>query len=389
MRILWLTENYPPRRGGMAQACDRIVGNLRQSDLTVDIVFFSSGSAQTRTIQQQNGSLTFFAVESNPAHDLNCLWNYLNRAGSNLSYDCIAAFGGFYPLLALPVFKAWLGAKSVTLLRGNDFDISIFMPQRRSMLENALHASDCVCVLSHDQQEKIGKLFPDVFTAYIANGIDTESWLPDDSELKAARDWKAAEVPADRLLVGLIGQLKSKKGGIFFLESVLQANLNDRLHFLLVGDIEPQMQEWLAEKNEILSLTVIPFLDRFELLTRYPACDFIALPSHYDGMPNVLLEAGLLGIPAIAARAGGITDVIPTELANLTFHPGDSRDCARALWEAAQLSPEQRKNAGRLLSSRIKKEFSAASETQNYLKLFKKIIKSNPTNPGKRGKKCL
>lgn len=371
----------------MAQACDRIVNNLRRSGAVVDIVFFSAGSSQTRTIQQQNGNLTFFAVEDNPAHDLNCLWNYLNRDGNDLRYDLIAAFGGFYPLLALPVYKAWLGTRAITLLRGNDFDISIFLPQRRSMLEQALNSSDNVCVLSRDQQNKIAKLFPEVSTTYIPNGIDAESWQPDKSELKIAKKWRADEVPADRLLIGMIGQLKSKKGGIFFLESVLKANLHERFHFLLVGDIEAQMQEWLAEKQDLLSITTVPFLDRFELLTRYPACDYLAMPSHYDGMPNVLLEAGLLGIPSIAARAGGITDVLPEELAGLTFHPGDERDCARALWHAAQLTPEQRKESGRLISKRIKKVFNAEKETRSYLELFKKIIKSGKINQEKRGTK--
>jgi hypothetical protein len=29
LRALWLTETYPPSRGGMAQSCDRIVRALR------------------------------------------------------------------------------------------------------------------------------------------------------------------------------------------------------------------------------------------------------------------------------------------------------------------------------------------------------------------------
>ena len=32
-RPLWLTETYPPSRGGMAESCDRIVRSLRQLEL--------------------------------------------------------------------------------------------------------------------------------------------------------------------------------------------------------------------------------------------------------------------------------------------------------------------------------------------------------------------
>ncbi len=357
----------------MAQACDRIVSNLRNAGIQIDIVFFSAGAAQTRTVQQQNGSLTYFAVEDNPAHDLNCLWNYLNRPGSNFSCDCIVAFGGFYPVLALPVFKAWFKTQAATLLRGNDFDIGIFMPQRRAMLESCFKASDSICVLSKDQQNKISLLFPGADISYIPNGIDIEGWKPDNSELKLADKWRKANIPKGRTLIGLFGQLKSKKGGIFFLETILQANLGNILHFLIAGDIEPQMSEWLTANKESLSFTTIPFLDRFELLTRYPACDFVALPSFYDGMPNVLLEAGLLGIPAIAASAGGIPDVIPAELEQLTFHPGDRNSCIKAVWNAVNMTSAQKKAAGSLMIKTIKKKFTAAAETSSYIKLFKRI----------------
>ena len=38
-RVLWLTENYPPRRGGMAQACDRIVSSLRSNNINTETCF--------------------------------------------------------------------------------------------------------------------------------------------------------------------------------------------------------------------------------------------------------------------------------------------------------------------------------------------------------------
>ncbi|MDD3147641.1 MAG: glycogen synthase, partial [Candidatus Riflebacteria bacterium] len=55
MHLLWLTENYPPRRGGMAQACDRIVHNLRRAGLSVDVAFFSCAASELRQTERQNG----------------------------------------------------------------------------------------------------------------------------------------------------------------------------------------------------------------------------------------------------------------------------------------------------------------------------------------------
>ena len=42
LRALWLTETYPPSRGGMAQSCDRIVRGLRRRGVTVDVLHFTA-----------------------------------------------------------------------------------------------------------------------------------------------------------------------------------------------------------------------------------------------------------------------------------------------------------------------------------------------------------
>ena len=42
IHVLWLTENYFPSKGGMAQSSDRIVNSLRNELVEVDVLHFSS-----------------------------------------------------------------------------------------------------------------------------------------------------------------------------------------------------------------------------------------------------------------------------------------------------------------------------------------------------------
>ncbi len=373
MHILWLTENYPPRRGGMAQACDRIVSNLRRAGTSIDIVSLTAGGLHIKSVQQQNGRLLHAPVGDNPGHALNCLFNYLDDPASRQRYDCIVAFGGYLPVLALPVFKAWFGTNAVTMLRGNDFDLGVFLPQRRAMLADALKASDVTCVLSRDLQTKVTRLYPDARLQVINNGIDIENWHYDSCDYQAATEWCQQNANDNRLIIGIVGQLKEKKGVTFFLENVVRAGLQDRFRFLLIGDVEPQVQEWLDARSEELAIIQMPFLDRFELLRWYPVCDYVALPSHYDGMPNVLLEAGALGIPVIAARTGGINEVLVESQQALTFWPGNSENCREALWHAAGLKPEERNRTGEALKQHISENFNSACETSRYLKLFNSL----------------
>lgn len=378
MRVLWLTENYPPRRGGMAQACDRIVSNLRQSGVVIDVAFFTPSSLLFKNIQQHNGRLLVIPCTDSPGHALNCLYNHLTDPAGKVTHTHVVAFGGYMPILALPIFAAWLRASAITMLRGNDFDLGIFSPQRRAMLADALNSSKAVCVLTKELQQKVSLLYPAVKPEVIANGIECKNWHCDSSDYQAARLWKQQNPASGRLTVGIIGQLKEKKGVIFFLENVLRAGLNDRFRFLLIGDIEPQVQEWLDTRQEQFVIVQMPFLDRFELLQWYPVCDFIALPSHYDGMPNVLLEAGALGIPILAARVGGINEVLPASQQLLTFHPGNADDCSETIARAVDLSDEDRHRLSTELKAYITEHFDANRETSSYVKLFNRLAKDSP-----------
>ena len=49
----------------------------------------------------------------------------------------------------------------------------------------------------------------------------------------------------------------------------------------------------------------------------------MAIPSFYDGLPNVLVEAAALGVPMVASRAGGMADVLEDGETAFLFDPGD------------------------------------------------------------------
>jgi glycosyltransferase involved in cell wall biosynthesis len=362
----------------MAQACDRIVNNLRQRGFLIDVVHFGPHRS-IKVVQQQNGRLINIPDGEGPGHTLNCLYNLLRSPEYPTEYALIVAFGGYLPLVALPIFTAWFNTRSALLLRGNDFDLGIFSPGRRHLLFDAFSAADRVCVLSTEVEEKIMPFIDPEKVERIANGIDLANWTTDPSDQKSAEAWRKKNVGAEHKVIGLIGQFKAKKGGTFFLGNVLAANLHDKFHFLLIGDVAEPMQAWLEEHRDKLHFTQLPFLDHFELLRYYPACDFIALPSFYDGMPNVMLEAGALGIPLIAARVGGISDVVANlpEQADLLFHPGDRHGCRAALWNADQMTPERHRQVSKALRQHIVEHFDSGIETEAYVQLLQKLAKKS------------
>jgi glycosyltransferase involved in cell wall biosynthesis len=63
----------------------------------------------------------------------------------------------------------------------------------------------------------------------------------------------------------------------------------------------------------------------------YRRSDVVVLASEGEGFGLVLVEAGLTGRPVIAARSGGITDIVEDGVNGLFFEVGDSEGLAARL----------------------------------------------------------
>lgn len=71
-----------------------------------------------------------------------------------------------------------------------------------------------------------------------------------------------------------------------------------------------------------------------ELSQAYASGDIFVMPSESETLGQVVLEAMSSGLPVVAARAGGIPDIIPEDHQGKTgylFNPGDLDDCLNKL----------------------------------------------------------
>ena len=380
LHALWLTETYPPSRGGMAESCDRIVRNLRRRGVTVDVLHFTPRPrGRPWAIEvQAGGRYMICAIEDDPAHALNRAWTTLRADPATRGVTHVVAFGGSRPLIAGPVYAAWLGVPLVTLIRGNDFDAAVFSARRRPILDDALTRSAIVCAVSQDKVDKIAALHPGIRVRRIPNGIDRADWAFAPSDERRAAAWRADAVPADVQTIGLFGQLKAKKGGVLLLEALARSGTATRFHVLLAGWLEPDMEQWLRDHDGVVSYSLLPFLDRYELLPWYAACDWIAIPSFYDGLPNVLMEAAALGIPLIASRAGGMADVLEDERTGLLFEPGDEAGCASALQRAARMPASEHRRLGGACRELAASELTVDREASRYIDALREADGSQP-----------
>lgn len=96
----------------------------------------------------------------------------------------------------------------------------------------------------------------------------------------------------------------------------------------------------------------------------YAAADVLALPSHSEGSPNVLLETMAAGVPAVAAAVGGVPEIATHEKTALLVAPRDTAAMAESLARVlsdARLAGELAANASALVSADYSPEAYARS----------------------------
>jgi len=101
--------------------------------------------------------------------------------------------------------------------------------------------------------------------------------------------------------------------------------------------------------------------------------DIFVLPSLKEGLPYVVLEAGLAGLPVIASSIGGIPEIIENGKEGLLVPPANPEELAVAIKKLIE-DKTLRENLAKSLNEKIKKEFSLEKmlkETiSQYLKLY-------------------
>jgi glycosyltransferase involved in cell wall biosynthesis len=371
MKILWLTENYPPNRGGMAQSCDRIVFHLRKIGVEIDLIHFTQHSPEIKINQTQLGKDITFPADEDLAHTFNCLFNFLENYLTQEKHTRLAVFGGYATMFFAPFISKMFNLTLITLLRGNDFDAGLFSPRRKQIVEDCLLQSSLVCSVSKDKIFKINQLYKNINTVYTPNGIDLEHWQTLPTDIQHAENWRKTHIDYSHKVIGLFGHLKEKKGGLFFLREILKADVQEKIHLLIVGEMQTEMRDFLQAEQEI-RYTHYDFIDRYSLLGYYPACDVVAIPSFYDGMPNVLLEAMGLGVPILGANVAGMADVLSAEIAFL-FEPANGESCREALRRFVQTSKTDLEQMGKKSLELVKNNYTHTQEAIRYKTAFENI----------------
>lgn len=268
-----------------------------------------------------------------PLRDLVSLW----RLWRNMQALCPVITNVSTPKAGLLAgFAAWLSRVPCRFytLRGLRFETAKGLRRHLLIWTDALScffAHRVICVSESLRQKAIASgLTPCdktvVFGVGSSNGIDVSRFTPTAERLRRAAELRSKlGIPSSAAVVGFVGRLTRDKGIAELVEAFARLGRDfTEARLLVVGKFEDN-DELPIETQQRLKLHPHIILTGMvdDTAPYYALMDVLALPSHREGLPNVVLEALAAGKPVVAARATGIVDVLTDGKTGLLFTVGD------------------------------------------------------------------
>lgn len=226
-------------------------------------------------------------------------------------YDCMLLSWGYPDAAAASWLARHLGIPYVVKVHGTDLNVKAQQALLRPQIRQALRGAQGVIAVSQALADKAVALGVDPARVHVLyNGVEQNLFAPGSRRGARAK----LGLPQDERLLLYVGNLKDTKGCLDLLEAlprVLLTHPDARLLYVGTGPCREALQQRAAALGCGDRVQLIGAVEHYALGDWFRAADLLCLPSHNEGVPNVVLEAMACGTPVVATRVGGIPEVLP------------------------------------------------------------------------------
>ncbi len=226
-------------------------------------------------------------------------------------WDCLFGSWGYPDAVAVAAIARLTGRPMIAKVHGSDVNVFTQEPARRRQICWALGRSAHVVAVSQALATRLVELGVDGRRiAVLYNGVDPSRFYPV-PQPQARRELGYAE--EDRIIL-FVGNVQASKGCMELVQAFAKLRQRvPRLKLVFVG-AGPQQKALASECSSLGMAADVTFAGRLahdQIVRWFGAADVFCLPSHAEGVPNVVLEAMACGTPVVATRVGGIPEVLP------------------------------------------------------------------------------
>lgn len=176
-----------------------------------------------------------------------------------------------------------------------------------------------------------------------------------------------------------IGRLVADKGIIELVHVFTKLQQQHaQLRLVLVGDFEQELDplpvDVLEQIKSNAAIIHITWTQQVECFMH--VADYFVFPSHREGFPNVLLQAGVMQCPIICSRIPGNVDIVSHEQTGLIFNTSNEDQMQQQI-EYAITHTEKMKTMATTLHTIVNENYRRENIWQNMLATYNELLHLN------------
>lgn len=235
-----------------------------------------------------------------------------------------------------------------------------------------LRSFDHVTLVSSAMRSLVTRWWlPDARVSIVHNALDAESY-----GRANATQARTAPDPSRRVVLLNVGRLSPEKGQDLLLEAVacLTADFPGlNLRFAGIGSLEASLKSLATDLGLADRVAFLGYVEDMPEL--YKNADIVVQSSLTEGLPNVVLEAALLGIPVLATDVGGTREVIEHGKSGWLIRPGSVDEIAAGIRHYLR-NPLEHLNMTHAARARVIDEFSMDARVDKMTKIYERIART-------------
>ncbi|AFS53020.1 glycosyltransferase [Leptospirillum ferriphilum] len=213
----------------------------------------------------------------------------------------------------------------------------------------------------------------------IENGLP----FPEAAERRIKEARRRLGLPVDRRILAVIGRFSTQKNHTGFLEAFAKVRTkHPGLLVLFIG--EGELEGAIREQVAALDLgEAVRFLgQRRDVPALLEALDLLVVPSLWEGLPNVMLEAMAANVPVVATAVGGIPDVL-TDGVNGVVCQTSPESLSEAM-DRALSRPDEMSRMADAASALIRDRYDIRNTARRYTGFYRNLDRQKRFSRGMR-----
>lgn len=183
-------------------------------------------------------------------------------------------------------------------------------------------------------------------------------------------------ISEEEKVIMFVGNVIKTKGVFELINAFLELKRKySKLHLIIIGDgPECKMINRLAEINGFAKkVHLIGKISQSEVASYLSAADLFTLPTYYEGLPNVVLEAMSCCLPIVATKVGGIPEIVKDGINGILIKEKDTNSLIEAL-EYLLCHVEAAKTMGMNGRKMIEENFSWKQNAKKIMNIYRELI---------------